>query len=82
MSDDKLTIELADPTRTLLSAIDNPECTRNVVAKAYALALRSSVETDWAAVNSAIIHRWSRSALEWIKDRAWSGKCFGKDGAK
>jgi len=69
-------IELADPTGTLLREIENKKCTRNVVAKTYALALRSSVETDWGRVNRAIIARWSVSALKWIKNRAWSGKCF------
>ena len=69
-------IELADPTGTLLQEIENRKCTRNIVAKTYALALRSSVETDWSKVNRAIIARWSVSALEWINRRAWSGKCF------
>ena len=66
-------IELLDTTNTLLSEIENPKCTRNTVSKTYALALQSSVETDWARVNQAIIARWSLSALEWIKNRAWSG---------
>ena len=69
-------IELADQTGTLLQEIENSKCTRNVVAKTYALALLSTVETDWARVNRAIIARWSHSALELIKARAWSGKCF------
>ncbi len=71
-----ITIELADPTGVLLREIQDPKCRRNDVAKTYNLALRSSVETDFAAVNNAIIARWSRTALEWIKRRAWSGKCF------
>jgi hypothetical protein len=49
---------------------------RKDIAKTYALALRSSYPTDWAKVNSAIIERWSRSGLEWIKKQAWSGKAF------
>lgn len=69
-------IGLADPTCTILQEIEDPKCTRNVVAKTYALALRSDAETDWGRVNRAIIARWSVSALEWIKGRAWSGKCF------
>ena len=69
-------IELSDPTGTLLQEIENRKCTRNVVAKTYALALRSGAETDWGRVNRAIVARWSFSALEWIKSRAWSGKCF------
>jgi hypothetical protein len=71
-----MNIELADPTGTLLAEIANPQCTRKIVAKTYALAIVSSVSTEWGVVNRAIVNRWSPSALEWIKDRAWSGKCF------
>lgn len=74
--DDKLRMELACCTQTLLGEIAMPEMKRNDVAKTYALALRSSEETDWSAVNRAIIERWSMHALTWIKTRAWSGRCF------
>jgi len=33
--------------------------------------LRSSDQTDWKAVNEAIIQRWSKSGLNYIKERAW-----------
>ena len=69
-------IELMDCTRVLLDEIGNMRMTRRDVAKTYALALRSSEEPDWAVVNKAIMKRWSRHALEWIKTQAWSGKCF------
>ncbi len=69
-------IELALCTRTLLGEIAMSEMKRNDVAKTYALALRSSEQVDWRAVNQAILDRWSPHALKWIKDRAWSGKCF------
>jgi hypothetical protein len=49
---------------------------RKSVAMTYALALRSREQTDWARVNQAIVDRWSLSALEWIKQQAWSGGCF------
>ncbi len=68
--------ELMDCTRVLLEEIADPQMKRKDVAKTYALALRSSYKTDWAVVNRAIIDRWSTSALEWIKQQAWSGKCF------
>lgn len=46
------------------------------IAQSYALGLRSSFPTDWAAVNKAIIDRWSVSGLNRIKNMAHSGKCF------
>lgn len=35
------------------------------------LAIMSSEEKDWAAINRAIIARWSNSALNYIKAKAW-----------
>ena len=74
---ENLTIELVNCTRTLLDEIACKEAKRLDVAKTYALALRSSYPTDWREVNRAIIERWSRSALEYIKKMAWSEKAFG-----
>ena len=68
--------ELACCTSVLLDEIADKRFTRDMVAKTVALALRSSEETDWKAVNKAIIERWSMSAREYIFNRAWSGKCF------
>jgi hypothetical protein len=71
-------IELAFPEHLLLQEIADPKFFRNDVAQTYALALRSSDanDVDWRKVNEAIIKRWSPYALTWIKERAWSGKCF------
>ena len=69
-------IELADCTNAILREIDNPKLYRKDVAKTYALALRSSYPTDYVIVNKATIKRWSISGLKWIKNQAWSGKCF------
>ena len=73
-------LELACCEATLLSEIAEPTAKRADVAKTYALALRSSERdsVDWAKVNAAIMARWSRSALEWIKEKAWSGKAFSQ----
>ena len=69
-------IELICCTRVLLDEIANKAVKRRDIAKTYALALRSSEETDWPKVNRAIIDRWSVSGLEYIKNLAWSGKCY------
>lgn len=71
-----MSIELADCTNTLLREIANEDMTQRSIAKTYALALRSSEETNWAKVNEAIIARWSRTGLERIKTLAHNGKCF------
>jgi hypothetical protein len=75
---DGMVIELADCQNTLLAEIANPVFRRKDVAQTYSLAMRSSECSliDWKVVNAAIISRWSRSALEWIKKQAHSGKCF------
>ena len=64
-------LELTTPTNTLLMEISLPEMKRTDISKTYALALRTSVKTDWSKVNHAIIERWSFSGLEYIKKIAW-----------
>ena len=68
-----VTVELADCENTILREIADKQFKRRSVALTYALALRSSERDriDWRKVNEAIIARWSRSALEWIKKEAW-----------
>ncbi len=73
---DEITIELACCTAVLLNEIAHKECKQKSVAKTYYLAMRSREETDWKAVNLAIIERWSLSGLERIKNLAHSGKCW------
>lgn len=77
MTEEPIRPELMLTTETLLDEIARKGTTRNDVAKTYALAIRSSDRTNWARVNQAIIDRWSMHALKFIKERAWSGKCFG-----
>lgn len=76
-----MTIELADCENFLLNEIAMPAMKRIDVAKSYRLALESAERDaiDWAKVNHAIIDRWSKSGLNWIKNQAWSGKCWEKN---
>ena len=60
-------MELACCTGTLLREIADKSLKRDIIAMTYALALRSSEETDWKQVNMAIIERWSMSGLHYIK---------------
>ncbi len=69
-------ISMCDCVNTILREIAMPEMKRRDVAQSYALAMQSSEQVDWAAINKAIIERWSMSGLIWIKKQAHSGKCF------
>jgi len=69
-------MELACCTYVLLSEIADKRFKRKDIAMTYALALCSSEETNWKTVNKAIVERWSMSGLRYIKNLAWSGKCF------
>lgn len=41
-------------------------------AQAYAAAIRDATDTtDWSAWNRRIVDRWSKTALERVKRRAW-----------
>ena len=66
-------IELACCTSVLLREIADRQSTQKDIAKTYAMALRSSETTDWAAVNYAILQRWKPSGLVRIKEWAWQG---------
>lgn len=50
---------------------------RNDIAITYRLAMEAERDKresiDWAKVNAAIIARWSKSGLQYIKKRAWDG---------
>ena len=66
-------IVLADPEGYLLEEIANPAMKRLDVAKTYRLILASGDQdrVNWRTVNTAVIDRWSVSALEWIKNWVW-----------
>lgn len=77
-----MAFELANCESHLLREIADPAMNRKDVAQSYALAMKSSErdQIDWAKVNKAIMARWSASGLKWIKESAWSGKCFATPG--
>ena len=64
-------VELMFVEKTILQELGDRRMTRDSVATTYAFGLRSSEEIDWARVNGAIVERWSVSALDYIKGRAW-----------
>lgn len=58
-------------TNALLAEIARKTSTRDDVATLYRLVMSAPLKTDWTAVHHAIILRWSRSALKYIKQQAW-----------
>jgi hypothetical protein len=68
-------IVFADPEAYLLEEIANPAMKRLDVAKTYRLILASGDQdrVNWRTVNTAVIDRWSPSALDWIKRFVWKG---------
>lgn len=64
-------IVLCNCENVLLEEIANPDMKRKDIALTYGLALVSGEEIDWPTVNGAIIGRWSRSGLLFIKKEAW-----------
>lgn len=73
-------MELMCCESTLLGEIPIKEIKRKHIAQTYRLALESSENKegriDWVKVNKAIMDRWSLPGLKYIKNMAWSGKCF------
>lgn len=69
------TMELACCESVLLNEISQKECKRADIAQTYAMAIASSEATNglinWSTVNNAIVARWSKAGLKWIKERAW-----------
>lgn len=65
---------MVDPFGTIMREIADKRLTRDDVALTYAFALRqhpTGEGFDFAAVNKAIMDRWSIAALRYIKDKAW-----------
>lgn len=67
-------VELMFCEETILEEIANKEVTRDNVAVTYAFCIDSSEIIDIAKINKAIVKRWRRSALEYIKNKAWKLK--------
>lgn len=65
--------ELALCEQALLTEIADKSLKRGDIALTYRLAMASSERdrVDWAKVNRAIIQRWSKAGLTWIKKEAW-----------
>ena len=67
-------IELMFCEEVILQEIADKNFTRDSVAITYAFCIDSSEKVDFSKINKAIINRWSRSAVEYIKSEAWKLK--------
>jgi len=63
--------ELMDCEKCILEEIDNKESKRNDIAMTYAFCISSREKPNFGKINRAIVQRWSRSGLDYIKRRAW-----------
>ena len=70
-------IELMGCEEIILEEIVNKEVTRDNIAITYAFCIDSSEKVKFPKINKAIITQRSRSALEYIKKKAWELKETG-----
>lgn len=54
----------------IMNELEDRVYTRADVARTYAILIQKG-HKDWAVINQAIIKRWSKNALLWIKAEAW-----------
>ncbi len=73
--------EIAFPEKQILEEIADKRFYRLDVSMTYRLCMQHSEREsiDWLKINTAIIKRWSKSALTYIKEYAHSGKCFSEN---
>ena len=55
----------------LIDIADIKNTVRDDIALTYACCLTSNEGTDFSKINKAIVARWSRNALTYIKEKAW-----------
>ncbi len=64
-------VKLANPEQMILREIADPKFTRDSIALTYAFCIRQRDQVNIQIINRAIMERWSESALEYIKRKAW-----------
>lgn len=67
---DKGEIQNVDFVAWIMNEIEGKEFTRKDVAKTYAILIQKG-HKNFVDINQAIMNRWSRNALLWIKTEAW-----------
>jgi len=64
-------IEMVDVERVILEEIAEKESTRDCIAATYAFCITTCEDIDIGKINRAIVERWSKSGLNYIKTEAW-----------
>ena len=64
-------IELMDAEKVILEEIEEKRSTRDSIAFTYAFCIETINRFEFGKINRAIIARWSKSALAYIKKEAW-----------
>lgn len=59
-----------DFVQWIMNEIEDKRFKRQQVADTYAILIQKG-HKDFAAINQAILNRWSMSGLRWIKTQAW-----------
>jgi hypothetical protein len=54
----------------IFQEISDKQRTRREIAHTYGILIRTG-HKEFAEINRAILGRWTRSGLEWIKQEAW-----------
>lgn len=65
---------LANPEQVILTEISDKRMKRKDIGLTYRLTMiaeKHGEKIDWYKINTAIIDRWSRAGLKYIKEFAW-----------
>lgn len=64
-------VEIMGAEQIILEEIADKSVKQNSVAVTYAFCISSSEDINFGKINRAIQERWSRSAVIYIKNKAW-----------
>lgn len=64
-------VELMSCEEGIIEEIESGDFTRDEITLTYAFYISSNQKPDFGKINRAIVTRWSVSALNYIKKKAW-----------
>lgn len=73
-------IELMNCEENILEEIKHSDITRDLIVSSYYWCIKSTEPVNWKKINQAIIKKWSRSGLLYIKKKAWDFPTGNKQG--
>jgi hypothetical protein len=66
-----MNVEMVSMEEMILQDIKNKASKRDSVALRYSFCISSDEVIDYEKINKAIVARWNRGALTYIKNKAW-----------